>query len=77
MLIEIFFSILWMSLFITGNVMSLKSSLFAKYLPAYVILAGLRSARCKYLTKLHIKHSLSSIFWILIKYYFEYYLSVI
>ena len=63
---EFFSSILWRSLIVTAN-FSLKSSSFAKYLPAFVILAGWWSAGCKYLTKHHLKDSLSSIFWILIK----------
>ena len=47
--------------------MSLKSSLFAKSLSAFVIPLGLWSARFKYLIKYHLKHSLSSVFLILIK----------
>ena len=61
MYIEFFFSILRMSLVFTGNFMFLKSSLFAKSLSAFVILAGF-----KYLTKHHLNHSLSSVFLILI-----------
>ena len=61
-----FFSILWMSLVFTVYFLSLKSSLLAKYLSAFVIPAGLRSAGFEYLTKHHLKHSLSSSFWILI-----------
>ena len=58
----IFFSILCISLTLTGNFMSLKSRLLAKALSAFVILAGLQSAGFKYLTKHHLKDSLSSIF---------------
>ena len=61
-----FFSILWMSLILTGNFMSLKSSLFAKSLSDFVVLFGLWSAGFKHLTKHHLKHSKASIFWILI-----------
>ena len=46
--------------------MSLKSSFLAKSLSAFVILAGWWFAGFKYLTVLHLKHSLSSIFLILI-----------
>ena len=56
-----------MSLIYAGNFMTLKSSLFVKSLSAFVILAGLRSAECKYQIKHHLKHSLPSIFWISIK----------
>ena len=52
--------------YFTGNFMSLKSSLFEKSLSFFVILAGLRSPGCKYLTKHHLKHPLSSAFQILI-----------
>ena len=54
---EFFFSTLYISL--TGNFMPLKSTFLAKSLPAFVILAGLRSAGFKYLTKHHLNHSLS------------------
>ena len=56
-----------MSLTLTGNVMSFKSRPFAKYLSDFVIFPGLLSAGCKNLTKYHFKHSLSSIFRILIE----------
>ena len=59
---EFFFSILSMSLILTGNFMSLKSSLFAKSLSAFVILLGLWSAGFKCLIKHHLKHSLSTVF---------------
>ena len=62
-----FFSILWMSLDFTGNFMSLKSSLFAKSLSAFVLLHGWWYAEFNYLTKHHSKHSLSSAFWMLNK----------
>ena len=42
------------------------SNILAKYLSAYIILAGGWSAGFKYLTKHHLKHSLSSIFSVLI-----------
>ena len=68
---EFFFSILWISLILTGNVMTLKSGSFSKSLLAFVILAWWWSAGYKYLTKHHLKHlsssSSSSIFSILIK----------
>ena len=51
---------------LTGNFMSLKSSFLAKFLLAFVLLLSLWSAGCKYLTKHHLKHSLSSTFWILV-----------
>ena len=38
-----------MSLVVTGNFMPLKSSFLAKFLSAFVIIAGLRSAGFKYL----------------------------
>ena len=44
-------SILWMSLNLTGNFMSLKSSLFSKSLSAFLIILGLPSAGFKNLTK--------------------------
>ena len=59
-------SILWMSLNLTGNFMSLKSSLFSKSLSAFLIILGLWSAGFKNLTKHYLNYSLSSIFWILI-----------
>ena len=40
MLMEVFFSILWMSPILTGNFMSLMSSVSTKSLSAFVILAG-------------------------------------
>ena len=43
---EFFISILRMSLTLTGNFMSLKSSFLAKSLSAFVILFGLWSAGC-------------------------------
>ena len=61
---ELFFSILWMSLTLARNVMSLKSGFLANSLSAFVTLAGWWSAGLKYLTKHHLKYSLSSIFWI-------------
>ena len=64
--IEFFFSTLQMSLDFTGNYISLKSRFLVKYLSAFIILAGLRSAGFKYLIKHHLKHSLSSVFGILI-----------
>ena len=66
-MIEFLFSMFWMSLIFIGHFMSLKSSLFAKYLSAFVSLAGLWSAGCKYQSKYHLKQSLSSLFWILTK----------
>ena len=50
--------------------MFLKSSFLANSLSAFVILLGLGSSGFKYLTKHHLKHSLSSIFWILINPFF-------
>ena len=64
---EFFFPFLWKSLILTGNFMYLRSSLFTKSLSAFVILLGLWFAGFKHLTKNHLKHSLSSVFWILIK----------
>ena len=63
---RIIFFYFMLSLSLTGNFMSLKSSLFAKSLSAFVIILELWSAGFKYMTKPHLKHSLSSIFWILI-----------
>ena len=62
MLMEIFFSIFSMPLGFTGIFMSLKPSLFAKSSSAFAILLGLCSAGFKYLTKHHLKHSLSPVF---------------
>ena len=56
----LFFLILWMPLTFTGNLMSLKSSFLPKSLSAFTWFTGF-----KYLTILYLKHSLSSIFWIL------------
>ena len=42
--------------------MSLKSRFVAKSLSDFVFIARLRSTGFKYLTKLHLKHSLSSLF---------------
>ena len=55
------------SLTLIGNFMSLMSSFLAKSLSAFVIFPGLRATGCRYLTKHHLKHSLSSILGILIK----------
>ena len=65
--LEFFFSTLWMSLFFTGIFMSLKSGFFTKSLSDFVILAEWWSAGCNYATKHHLKHSLSTTFWILIR----------
>ena len=53
----------------TGNFMSLKWISLAKSLSLFLILAEWWSAEC--LTKQHLKHSLASIFWILIKPLFD------
>ena len=65
--IKILFSIERTSLILTENVMSLKSSFLVKFLSAFLIIAARWPARYKYLTKHHLNHSLTSIFWILIK----------
>ena len=65
--IEFFFSILWISLDFTESFISLKSSLFGKTSSAFVILFGWYSPGFRYRTKHYLKHSLPSIFWILIK----------
>ena len=57
-----FFSVLCISLTLTGNFKPLQSSFLAKPLSAFVPLAGLRSAGLKYMTKHYLKLSLSSIF---------------
>ena len=44
-----------------------KIKIFAKSFSAFVIFLGLWPAKCKYLMKHHLKHSLSWIYWILIK----------
>ena len=49
--IEFYSSILWMSLILTGNFISLKSSFLSKSLSVYVILLELWSFGSKYLTK--------------------------
>ena len=51
----------------TGNVMSLKSSFLASSLATFGIIFALWSIGRKYLAKRHLKYSLSSIFWMLIK----------
>ena len=63
---RIIFFYFMLSLSLTGNFMCLKSSFFAKSLSAFVIILWLWSVGFKYMTKPHLKHSLSSIFWILI-----------
>ena len=60
------FAILWMFLILIWNFMSLKSSFLAKSLLAFASLAWWWFAGFKHLTIIHLKHSLSSIFWILI-----------
>ena len=50
-----FFSILWISLILTGNFMPLNSSFLAKCLSIFIILAGFLSTEFKYLTKQHFK----------------------
>ena len=62
-----FFSIFWVSLTLTGNFMSLEWSFLEKILSTFVTAFGLWSAESDYLAKQHLKHLLSSIFWILIK----------
>ena len=57
--IELFFSVLGMFLTLTGNFMSLKPSFLTKALSAFVILYGLWSTGCTYLTIFHLKHSFS------------------
>ena len=56
---------MWISLILTENELSLKLSFLANSLSAFVILAGEWSTGSKYLTKHHLKYSLSVIFWIL------------
>ena len=53
-----FFSILYKSLTLTGNFMSLKSSssFLGKSISAFVILLRVWSARYKYMTKQHLKY---------------------
>ena len=65
--IEFTFSILRMSLIFTGNFMSSNSSLFVESLWAFIIFAGLSSYGCNYLTENDLKHSVLSIFWLLIR----------
>ena len=66
MLMKLLFTMLWMSLIFTGHFMHLKPSFLENSLSAFVILLELWSAGFKYLIKVHLQHSLSSIFWILI-----------
>ena len=63
---EFFYSILSISLALTGNFFSLKSNFLAKSLSSFIIVAGLRSSVYKNLTKQHLKHSLSPILGTLI-----------
>ena len=63
---EFFFSILRISLTLSGNFMPLESNFLAKSQSNFMILLGLWYAGRKYLTKHQLKHSLSSIFLILI-----------
>ena len=60
----------FLSLILKRNFISLKSTSFAKSLSRFLILADLWSAGWKYLTKHHLKHSLSLRFAILIKTFF-------
>ena len=62
-----FFSILRISLILTGIYMSSKSNSFQSNLSIFLILAWWRSVRSKYLTKHYLKDSLSLILWISIK----------
>ena len=61
------FLVLGISLIFNGNFMSLKFNSSPNNLLAFLILAGWSSAGFKDLTKYHLKHSFSSILWILIK----------
>ena len=51
MLMEFLFSIFCISLTLTGNFMSLKSSFLAKFQSAFEIILGSWSTGCKYVTK--------------------------
>ena len=64
MSMEIFFLISRKFLVFTGNfqIKSSKSIFLTKSLSASLILAQLQSAGFKYMTKHHLKHSLSSVF---------------
>ena len=66
MTIKFFYSILYMSLIFTGTFISLKSSFLVNSLTDFVNFVALQSAGFKCLTILHLNHSLSSIFSILI-----------
>ena len=70
-----FFSILWISLILTGKFMPSKSSFLAKSLSIFLILAEWWSAGYKCLTKHHSKRLLSSLFWILIEPFLEWFIS--
>ena len=59
---KFFFSILRISVTLTGNFTSLKSSFLAISLSAFVNLLGLWSTECKYQTIHHLKHPLSLTF---------------
>ena len=50
------------SLALTGNFMSLKSSFLAKSMTKILTLGKYLSTGCKYLTKDHFKHSVRSVF---------------
>ena len=65
--IELFFTILWISLILTRSFMSAESNSSPNNLSVSLILPGWWSAGCKYQTKHYLNHSLSSKFWILIK----------
>ena len=56
-----------MSLTLTRKFMSLKQSFLARSLSIFIIPAGWWSAGFNYLTKNHLKDSLSLVLWILIK----------
>ena len=62
MQMDFLFSMLWMFPTLTENFMALKSSFLAKPLSAFVILAGWWSPGFRYLTKHHLKQSLSQYF---------------
>ena len=64
-----FFSNLLMSLILTGN-LSVESNFLAKSMSTIVILDGWWFSGFRYQIKHHSKHSLSSIFWILINPFF-------
>ena len=66
----IIFSISWISLILVGNILPITGVFLAKLCQLFISPAELWSVWCEYLIKHHLKHSLSLMFWILVKSFF-------